>query len=262
MNSVVVIMAGGLGKRMNSNIPKVLHLINNKPMIVHIIEKAIQLNPEKIYIVAGIFLPIINYAIYSYNLLHHITFIEQQEPLGTGHAIQCCKPFLEKHNNTNTIILSGDVPLIEINTIKNLLNIENYVKVLTSYVKNPTGYGRIVEINNNFEKIVEEKDCTNEEKNINKINTGIYCFNTDILCKYIMQINNNNNQKEFYLTDIIEIIKNNENIIIEQYNINKNKSYQILGVNTEEQLKTLNTITYDKQNYSNFFRICCYYSFF
>jgi UDP-N-acetylglucosamine diphosphorylase/glucosamine-1-phosphate N-acetyltransferase len=242
MNSVIVIMAGGLGKRMNSNIPKVLHLIHNKPMIIHIIEKAIQLKPEKIYIVAGIFLPVIEHAICLYNLLNHITFIEQKNPLGTGHAIQCCKPFLQQHNNTNTIILSGDVPLIETDTIKHLLNIEKYVKVLTSYVENPSGYGRIIEVNNIFEKIVEEKDCTSNEKLINKINSGIYCFNTNILCKYIMQINNNNNQNEFYLTDIIEIIKNKENITIEQYNINEKNSYQILGVNTEEQLKQLNLL--------------------
>ena len=120
--------------------------------------------------------------------------------------------------------------------------IEKYVKVLTSYVENPSGYGRIIEVNNIFEKIVEEKDCTSNEKLINKINSGIYCFNTNILCKYIMQINNNNNQNEFYLTDIIEIIKNKENITIEQYNINEKNSYQILGVNTEEQLKQLNLL--------------------
>ena len=236
MNSVVIVMAGGLGKRMESKIPKVLHMVNDKPMIVHIIEKAIRISPEKIFVVGGKFLPIIEYAIYIYKLTSYVTFIKQEEPLGTGHAIQCCKPFLEKYPNTNTLILSGDVPLIEINTLKILLNVNKCVKVLTTELENPFGYGRIIENNNVFEKILEEKDCSNEEKNIKKINSGIYCFKTPILCKYIMDIKNENQQKEYYLTDIIEIIKNNENTHIEQYVLPQYSSNQILGVNTKEQL--------------------------
>lgn len=236
MNSVVIVMAGGLGKRMESNIPKVLHMVNDKPMIVHIIEKAIRISPEKIFVVGGKFLPIIEYAIYIYKLTNYVTFVKQEQPLGTGHAIQCCKPFLEKYPNTNTLILSGDVPLIEINTLKILLNVNKCVKVLTTELENPFGYGRIIENNNVFEKILEEKDCSNEEKNIKKINSGIYCFKTPILCKYIMDIKNENQQKEYYLTDIIEIIKNNENTHIEQYVLPQYSSNQILGVNTKEQL--------------------------
>lgn len=229
-------MAGGLGKRMESKIPKVLHMVNDKPMIVHIIEKAIRISPEKIFVVGGKFLPIIEYAIYIYKLTNYVTFVKQEQPLGTGHAIQCCKPFLEKYPNTNTLILSGDVPLIEINTLKILLNVNKCVKVLTTELENPFGYGRIIENNNVFEKILEEKDCSNEEKNIKKINSGIYCFKTPILCKYIMDIKNENQQKEYYLTDIIEIIKNNENTHIEQYVLPEYSSNQILGVNTKEQL--------------------------
>lgn len=229
-------MAGGLGKRMESKIPKVLHMVNDKPMIVHIIEKAIRVSPEKIFVVGGKFLPIIEYAIYIYKLTNYVTFVKQEQPLGTGHAIQCCKPFLEKYPNTNTLILSGDVPLIEINTLKILLNVNKCVKVLTTELENPFGYGRIIENNDVFEKILEEKDCNNEEKNIKKINSGIYCFKTPILCKYIMDIKNENQQKEYYLTDIIEIIKNNENTHIEQYVLPDYMSNQILGVNTKEQL--------------------------
>ena len=229
-------MAGGLGKRMESKIPKVLHMINDKPMIVHIIEKAIKISPEKIFVVGGKFLPIIEYAIYIYKLTSYVTFVKQEEPLGTGHAIQCCKPFLEKYPNTNTLILSGDVPLIEINTLKILLNVNKCVKVLTAELENPFGYGRIIENNDVFEKILEEKDCNDEEKNIKKINSGIYCFKTPVLCKYIMDIKNENKQKEYYLTDIIEIIKNNENTYIEQYVLPEHSSNQILGVNTKEQL--------------------------
>ncbi len=236
MNSVVIVMAGGLGKRMESKIPKVLHMVNDKPMIVHIIEKAIRVSPEKIFVVGGKFLPIIEYAIYIYKLTNYVTFVKQEQPLGTGHAIQCCKPFLEKYPNTNTLILSGDVPLIEINTLKILLNVNKCVKVLTTELENPFGYGRIIENNDVFEKILEEKDCNNEEKNIKKINSGIYCFKTPILCKYIMDIKNENQQKEYYLTDIIEIIKNNENTHIEQYVLPHYRSNQILGVNTKEQL--------------------------
>ena len=235
----ILIMAGGLGKRMNSDIPKVLHLINNEPMIVKIIKTANRLNPKKIIIVVGKFKEIIKNKISEYIDLTNIEFIDQDEPLGTGHAIMCCSKYLSNYLNSKTLILSGDVPLITENTLNKIINNSKNVTIATSKVDNPYGYGRIVLNNNIFEKIVEEKDCNDLEKDIKIINSGIYIFNTEILIKNINFINNINKQNEYYLTDIFSIIKN-KNINIDLYNI---ECYnEILGVNTSEQLNYLNKI--------------------
>ena len=240
-NLIVVIMAGGLGKRMNSDLPKVLHCINGKPMLVHVIEQSLFLNPTKILIVVGKYKDIIISTIHKYidlvNKTNIIEFIYQEEPLGTGHAIQCCLPFIR--DNSVALILSGDVPLLQHDTLETFLQNNNDAKLMTTLLDNPTGYGRIIEDNNIFTKIVEEKDCLIKEKLVNKVNCGVYAFNTNLLCKYITKIDNNNSQGEYYLTDIIKIIKCNEDIIIDTFDIPKKIQYQIMGVNTIEQLSEL-----------------------
>tara|TARA_B100000424_G_scaffold142194_1_gene108081 strand:- start:97 stop:807 length:711 start_codon:yes stop_codon:yes gene_type:complete len=235
-------MAGGLGKRMYSNIPKVLHKIKNKPMIVKIIETSLKLNPDKILIVVGKYKDIIKEEISKYLKLDNIQFIDQIVPRGTGDAIMSCRSFLQDYKNKSVLILSGDVPLVSIDTLKNTLDNLNKVKIVTSQVDNPFGLGRIKIENNSFVEIIEEKDCNNEEKKINIINSGIYAFNSEILCKYLPYIENNNKQNEYYLTDIIKIIKDNEKINIDMLVIEKDRHYEILGVNTQEQLDYLNTI--------------------
>jgi len=234
----VIIMAGGLGKRMESNLPKVLHKILNKPMIVHVIEESFKLNPKKIIIVVGKYRDIIDKTISEYIDLDSfpVVFVNQHEALGTGHAIKCCIDELKNDLNKTTLILSGDVPLLKYETMFDLIKNTNKVKLMTTEFDNPTGYGRIVEHNSEFLKITEEKDCILEEKLIKKINCGIYSFDTNILIKYLPYLNNNNSQKEYYLTDIIEIIKKYENVKIDMLNISKDKHHEIMGINTKEQL--------------------------
>ena len=238
-NAVILIMAGGLGKRMNSDLPKVLHKIKNKPIIVHILETALHLNIHKIGIIVGNFHSIIKDTISQYInkdiIDSKIHYIMQNEPLGTGHAIICCKKFLSKMPEyiNNICILSGDVPLITCNTINNLLNNTQYCKILIANLSDPHGYGRIKTQNNKIIKIIEEKDCTNDEKKISFINSGIYCFNIKVLLSYIDKLDNNNNQQEYYLTQIFEFIsKDNINI---NFSIIKDIK-EILGINTQEQL--------------------------
>jgi UDP-N-acetylglucosamine diphosphorylase/glucosamine-1-phosphate N-acetyltransferase len=247
MNSklAVVIMAGGLGKRMNSELPKVLHCIKNKPMLVWVIEQALLLQPFKILVIVGKYKDIIIDTLNNYIDTTNIQFVYQAEPLGTGHAIQCCVSELLNIEHSNTLILSGDVPLLQFDTLKKFLDLELddcKAKLMTTILTNPTGYGRIIENTDNvFTKIVEENDCSYEEKLVKKVNCGIYAFNTQLLCKYIVQLTNNNAQGEYYLTDIIELIKNNELIVINTFDIPLNKQYEIMGVNTIEQLNELST---------------------
>lgn len=243
-SNIVIIMAGGLGKRMNSELPKVLHKICEKPMLIHVILEAQKLNPYKIICIVGKYKDIIIRTVKEYirDSENDILFIEQPEPLGTGHAIQCCRNELLKHENMNVIILSGDVPLLKITTISAFLENINVAKIMTTEFNNPTGYGRIIEENNIFQKIVEEKDCSDEERMVKKVNCGIYAFDIKILCKYLPYLTNDNSQKEFYLTDIVEIIKKNENVEINTMNVNEDKQYQIMGVNTIDQLKELENL--------------------
>ena len=243
MDNVVVIMAGGLGKRMNSDIPKVLHKVNDKPMLIHVIESAIAIQPIKIYIVVGKYMPMIKDAVYFYRLIDDVEFIKQEEALGTGHAIQCCRPYLYQHEYSNTIILSGDVPLITTKTIRHMIRDLDYGRILTTILDNPIGYGRVIESDTGkFEKIVEEKDCNDLERKCRKINAGIYAFDTFILCKYLPLLSNNNAQGEYYLTDIVEIIKNKEDVDIEMFNMPLENQQELLGVNTEQQLMELNNL--------------------
>ena len=109
MDTIVIIMAGGLGKRMNSDLPKVLHTVHNKPMLCHVIEQSLALNPYKIFIVVGKYKNIIEQTIGELN--NKVDYIVQPEPLGTGHAIQCCRDELLRYPNKKVLILSGDVPL-------------------------------------------------------------------------------------------------------------------------------------------------------
>lgn len=240
--SVILIMAGGLGKRMNSHIPKVLHLIKNKPMIIHIIETSLRLEIYKIGIIVGKYYTLIKETIEQYidkDIIElKITFIMQNEPLGTGHAVLCCKKFLEKMPSyiNNVCVLSGDVPLITSKTINNLLNNTEFSNIIIAQLDEPSGYGRMVIENNKIIKIVEDKDCNDEEKEIKFINSGIYSFNIKLLLQYIDKIDNNNKQNEYYLTQIFELFV--KNYIPINYELIDN-IYEISGVNDQQQLLIL-----------------------
>ena len=213
---VVLIMAGGLGKRMNSELPKVLHLLKEKPLIVHVIETALKINPIKIGIIVGKYREIIQTTINKYlKDTSKIEYIIQPDALGTGHAIMCCKDFLSIYKNSSVTILSGDVPLIKSETLERLntsLN-KSHAAILINKLDNPTGYGRIIIDNKQFVKIVEEKDCSKEERKVDLVNSK---------------------QNEYYLTDIFNFI--DKKFIDLLYLENK---YEVMGVNTPEQLMSL-----------------------
>lgn len=247
---VAVIMAGGLGKRMNSTIPKVLHKIGGIAMINHILIKLKILknlvNLEKVIIVVGKYEKQIREAIeYSIEGLN-ITYVIQNEPLGTGHAIQCCREELLQYSSSSVIILSGDVPFLSPYTMLNLLKMNNLVSLITANLSNPDGYGRVIKKNGVFDKIVEQKDCHPDQLNILTVNCGIYSIKSRCLTKYLPYLKNENNQKEFYLTDIIEIIKREENILVGLHEIEPENIIEIIGVNTFSQLAELETLSNKK----------------
>jgi bifunctional UDP-N-acetylglucosamine pyrophosphorylase/glucosamine-1-phosphate N-acetyltransferase len=240
---VAVIMAGGLGKRMESNIPKVLHKIGRLEMINHVLLKLNVLRKivylEKVLIIVGQFKEQIKEAVEECKFKMDIIYVNQPNPLGTGHAMQCCREELLRSPNSEVLILSGDVPFLSSITMLNLLKMPDYVKIITTNTPNPDGYGRVIKSNNIFEKIVEHKDCNVDELNINTVNCGIYSIHSKLLCKYLPYLKNDNSQNEYYLTDIIEIIKREEGVLVGILEVKPENKIEITGVNTIAQLKEL-----------------------
>lgn len=239
----VIIMAGGLGKRMKSHMPKVLHIVDGLPMIVRVIKEALKLKPNKIMLVVGKYREIITVSLTNFDVLKYVTFVEQKEPLGTGHAIQCAYNQLEKlEKDEKVLVLSGDTPLITSSLMSDMLVFEK-IKIMTTMRGNPTGYGRIkLGYGGIFEKIIEDKDCSLEELQIKLVNCGIYSFKNEYLLKNLYKLKNDNKQNEYYITDLIEIIKNNEKVNVEIYNLEPNRRWELINVNNKEQLEFANFV--------------------
>ena len=237
---ITIILAGGLGKRMNSLLPKVLHIINEFPMIYYVIQNALKIGSTKILIVVGKYKNIIKECIDKYYVNTCIEYIDQEYPNGTGHAIQCCIPYIISNNipkTENILILSGDVPLIKENTLVKLLEYSNIL--LITKTENPFGNGRIIFKDNKIVKIIEEKDCTNIEKQIQYINCGIYNITVDTLINTVPFIQNINQSFEYYLTDFIDLAVK-KGIELNYYELPKTESYQISNINTMEDLINAN----------------------
>tara|TARA_A100001011_G_C14315829_1_gene847934 strand:- start:3261 stop:4007 length:747 start_codon:yes stop_codon:yes gene_type:complete len=243
-NPIVIILAAGKGTRMQSNIPKVLHTLKHKTLIERVISTSSKLNPKKIIIVIGHEKEKIKSNLKKYKDLE---FVIQEEQKGTGHAVKMCFDNI-KDENTDTIILSGDVPLISLETLKHLINKKNEVNasaiVLTSTLDNPDGYGRIIKNQENqLKKITEHKDCNEKELEVNEINAGIYVFENQTLIKFIPQLTNNNSQAEYYLPDAINLMIKKKHIV---NTYKTNNIWEIKGINDRQQLieltNYLNTI--------------------
>ena len=207
MNSLkALILAAGEGTRMKSDIPKVLHKILNKSMIDYVLDAAEAAGAENTCVVVGSHAEKVTSALEK----RGVTFAEQTERLGTGHAVMCAREFVEGEN-ADILILYGDTPLLKGETLKKLVEFHktenNSATLLSAFVSDPTGYGRIVRDENGlFAKNVEEKDTTAEEKKINEINAGVYCFRSGDLLYALDNLKNDNAAGEYYLPDALEII--------------------------------------------------------
>ena len=238
---VVTILAGGEGKRMRSNIPKVLHLINGKPMLLRVIEAAQELKPGKIVVVTGKFHTQIIRTLSQYTDIFGIFFIEQPTPLGTGNAIY--HTLGQYTMDDHVLILNGDMPLISSDILDNFIFKASSKKcaILSAILPEPHGYGRIVRTpEGDFEEIVEEKDCSEIQRTICEINTGIYFVRAQVLHAFVPKITNDNVQKEYYLTDIVKLMKlNNPLGKIKAISIEPSENIYIRGVNTPEELEEI-----------------------
>ena len=236
-----IILAAGKGTRMKSSLLKVLHNVAGKPIISYVIDTVKKCNATP-YLVIGHQKELLIKTLNDKNL----TYVTQEKQLGTGHAVAQVIPHLNSSQDSITIILAGDCPLISEKTINDLIDHHSNNKlaatILTTIMKNPTGYGRIIRNSaGKVDAIKEHKDCSDIERKITEINSGVYVFDTSLLNKFINEISTNNSQAEYYLTDIIEILKT-KNYLVDAKCIEN--SDEVIGINTREDLAKTNSIKF------------------
>lgn len=229
---------------MKSELPKVYHKLAGKPLLEHVIDKVKALGPEKILVVVG----------YKKELiLEHfkdagVEFVEQKEQLGTGHAVLQAEEKLKGFTG-EVLVLAGDVPLLKSKTLEDLLNFHRKHAAsatdLTAKLPDAGNYGRVVrDKEGRILKIVEKKDASEEELKIREINTGTFCFDSRQLFSALKKVRPDNAQKEYYLTDTIEILRSEGKPV---YAFRAEDHKETLGVNTREQLKELEEYLAKKQ---------------
>ncbi|MCY9374756.1 bifunctional UDP-N-acetylglucosamine diphosphorylase/glucosamine-1-phosphate N-acetyltransferase GlmU [Bacillus sp. T17B1] len=202
-----VVLAAGQGTRMKSKLYKVLHPVCGKPMVEHVVDEALKLSLSKLVTIVGHGAEEV-----KKQLGDKSEYALQAEQLGTAHAVKQAQPFLADEKGV-TIVICGDTPLLTADTMEQMLKEhtqrEAKATILTAVAEDPTGYGRIIRGENGaVQKIVEHKDASEEERLVTEINTGTYCFDNEALFRAIDQVSNDNAQGEYYLPDVIEILKN------------------------------------------------------
>ena len=230
MKLQTVVLCAGKGTRMHTEKAKVMHELMGRPMLEYIYNLSVELTDEKpVFVVGHKKEQIINY------FGDKAVYVDQEQQLGTGHAIMLAKDKLK--DNCNVLITCGDTPLLRAATIKSIVDTvddKTDAVIVSSFLDEPFGYGRIVKDDEgNFVKIVEQKDATVDELSIKEVNSGIYFIKSDLVRKYIDKLSNDNSQKEYYLTDIFKLLRQ-DNYNIKTFRI---KSQVILGVNTRIQLE-------------------------
>jgi len=232
-NLEVIILAAGKGSRMCSELPKVLHALAGKPLLQHVIEKALQLEAKKSHVVYGHGGDAVPTALSRFT----IDWVEQREQLGTGHAVEQVIPHVDEQSTV--LILYGDVPLIELNTLQLLIEMSSGTKLalLTLKLDSPQGYGRIVRGSDDaIEAIVEEKDASDAQRAICEVNSGIMALPAKALKGWLARLESNNAQGEFYLTDVIAMAVADG---VEVCGLVIDDNYQVAGINTRSQLAAL-----------------------
>ncbi|MBS4175773.1 bifunctional UDP-N-acetylglucosamine diphosphorylase/glucosamine-1-phosphate N-acetyltransferase GlmU [Bacillus sp. FJAT-49736] len=233
-----VILAAGQGTRMKSKLYKVLHPVCGTPMVEHVVDQVSKLNIDKMVTIIGHGADLVKARLDGKTL-----FALQEEQLGTGHAVMQAEEVLSSEDGI-TLVVCGDTPLITAETIEALLkhHEEQSAKatILTAYTEKPDGYGRVIRNKDGFvEKIVEHKDASQDERKVNEINTGVFCFDNQKLFEALKQVKNDNAQNEYYLPDVIAILKS-QGEMVSAYQTNDMD--ETLGVNDRVALASAERI--------------------
>jgi bifunctional UDP-N-acetylglucosamine pyrophosphorylase / glucosamine-1-phosphate N-acetyltransferase len=232
----VLIMAAGLGTRMKSRRAKVLHELGGSPLIAHVVRAAQALDPRSIVVVVGHQAEEVEQAVLA-EVGGLASFVIQAKQRGTGDAVESAREALE-HSDSLVLVLSGDVPMIKVETLKKLIEQHNSADaactILSVRLENPTHYGRIIrDENDSFQKIVEERDANEEQRLVKEINSGIYCFEANDLFQALRKVEPANDQGEYYLTDVPGIILASRGKVSVYLH---NDAREVYGVNTRAEL--------------------------
>jgi bifunctional UDP-N-acetylglucosamine pyrophosphorylase/glucosamine-1-phosphate N-acetyltransferase len=233
-NVLAVILAAGKSTRMKSDIPKVLHPICGRPMIEYVLDAARAAGADQLVVIVGHRADLVQAALQQHP---DVVFAEQTEQKGTGHAVMMAADALAGHSGA-TLILAGDTPLLQGSSLKSLLDTRERTQAAcvigTAETQNNEGLGRIVRgTDGSFERIVEQKDATPEQRRITEINTGCYAFSTPLLLQSLQQLQPNNSQSEYYLTDCPRILMDGGHTVDACCSLTLEEA---LGVNTRVQL--------------------------
>ena len=233
----IIILAAGKGSRMKSNKPKVIHEVADRPMLQHVVETSQQLQPSQIIVVIG------HESLQVVDAMNNqqIIFVEQVEQVGTGHAVLQCHDALTPGNDI--LVLYGDVPLIKYSTLRKLVEAgkQNHAVCILSFITDePTGYGRILrDTNQNVSAIIEEKDADETVRKIKECNSGILFIKGSEYKELLMQLDANNHQSEYYLTDVVKhAVAKKQSVVA----ILSEDEAEVLGVNNQQQLAQIETI--------------------
>ncbi|MBO6557532.1 MAG: bifunctional UDP-N-acetylglucosamine diphosphorylase/glucosamine-1-phosphate N-acetyltransferase GlmU [Pseudomonadales bacterium] len=226
----VCILAAGVGSRMRSNKPKVLQTIAGRPLLAHLLDRVAELDPSAVHVVIGQGADDVKSAFQD---RRDVNWVYQAERLGTGHAMQQVVPQL---SSDRTLILLGDAPLIQLQTLETLSDVNADLSVLTVDMADPFNYGRIVRDGEQVVRIVEEKDANESEKKIKEINTGVMSADTESLKNWLGRLDNNNAQQEYLLTDIVEHGNTDRAKVTA---IKVDDPIEVTGINTFGQLAAL-----------------------
>lgn len=243
-NRYAIILAAGKGTRMKSKLYKVLHPVAGKPMVEHILDQVEQTEPTEIVTIVGHGAEMI-----KSHLGERSQYALQAEQLGTGHAVMQAQELLGGKQGT-TLVITGDTPLLTAETLKNLFDYHQgknaSATILTAHAEDPTGYGRIIRDHVGIvERIVEQKDASEEEARVQEINTGTFCFDNELLFEALAKTDTNNTQGEYYLTDIIEILKKEGKAVAAYQMADFDEA---MGVNDRVALSTANKIMHRRLN--------------
>jgi bifunctional UDP-N-acetylglucosamine pyrophosphorylase/glucosamine-1-phosphate N-acetyltransferase len=236
----IIVLAAGQGKRMRSDLPKVLHALAGRPLLGHVIDTANQLAPRRIFVVHGHGADQVRAA---FEGAKGVEWVLQGEQLGTGHAVQQAVSRLAP--DADALILYGDVPLVRSETLRRLLDASREgVAVLTAELPDPSGYGRIVRDGGRVARIVEQKDATEAERAIREVNAGFFALSARRLAGWLSRLKNDNAQKEYYLTDIVGLAVA-EGVPVTAIKVED--QWEVAGVNSKQELATLERVVQGRE---------------
>ncbi|MDE5110208.1 MAG: bifunctional UDP-N-acetylglucosamine diphosphorylase/glucosamine-1-phosphate N-acetyltransferase GlmU, partial [Trichodesmium sp. St7_bin2_1] len=237
----VAILAAGRGTRMKSDLPKVLHQLGSYTLVERVLKSCVSIQPSRIMVIVGYRGDLVqNSLLDNKNNIDNdniptLEFIEQTEQLGTGHAIQQLLPYLKEFSE-DLLVLNGDVPLLRPETLKQLIDShkenQNSATILSANLPLPKGYGRVFcDTNNVVTQIVEDRDCTTAQQQNHRVNAGVYCFDWPALAKILPELKANNDQQEYYLTDVVPLLNPVMAVAVNDYQ-------EIFGINNRKHLAT------------------------